>query len=441
MDNAVGERTVRKVFWRIVPFVMLLAIINYIDRINIGVAALEMNKDLGFSATSYGFGAGVFFIGYCFFEVPSNLILARVGVRRWLARIMVTWGIIATGMAWVSGDISFYVMRFLLGVAEAGFLPGVMYYFRHWLPPQTRGMTLAIYMANTALSLMIGTPLSTWIMGAFDGAFGLHGWQMVFILEGLPAVIIGFLVLYILTERPAEATWLSADEKRWLARQLEAERIAQGERGATTLRQGFFDRRVILISVMCFFLICANFSVVFWLPQIIKAFGGVTNNQVGLLISLVFLLASITMVLWGRHSDRTGDRRWHLVLGFIVGAAGLVAGGLAPTPTTQFIGLCFAAIGVWSTFGVFWALAADFLSGAAAAGGLALINSIGTFGGFAGPFIVGFVRDRTQNFTASLLVLAGSALIAAILSAMLRNEWRPEAQTKLAGAAASVGDD
>ena len=166
MDQDVGERTLRKVFWRIVPFVMLLAIINYIDRINIGVAALEMNKDLGFSATSYGFGAGVFFIGYCFFEVPSNLILARVGVRRWLARIMVTWGIIATGMAWVSGDISFYVMRFLLGVAEAGFLPGVMYYFRHWLPPQTRGMTLAIYMANTALSLMIGTPLSTWIMGA-----------------------------------------------------------------------------------------------------------------------------------------------------------------------------------------------------------------------------------------------------------------------------------
>jgi MFS transporter, ACS family, tartrate transporter len=430
MSSMSGEKTLRKIGWHILPFVMLIGVVGYIDRVNISIAALEMNKDLGFSPAVYGFGAGIYYLGYCF-EIPSNLILMRVGVRRWIARIMITWGLVATGMAWIHSDVSFYVMRFLLGLAEAGFLPGVMFYFRGWFPAQTRGKFLSIFMAYTAISNIIGAPLSASLMTAFNGAFGLHGWQMMFILEGVPAVIMGILVLYFLTETPKDARWLGEDERRWLVQTLEAERIAQGTRSATTLWQGLLDPRVLLVTLLCFFLVCANYSVVFWLPQIIKAFGGISNNQVGLLVSLVFVFACVAMILWGWHSDRTGDRRWHLVISATVGAAGLAAAGLSPTPLIQFISLCFAAIGVWSMFGVFWALPADFLSGGAAATGLALINSFGTLGAFAGPYLVGYVRAQTQSFTASLLVLAASALICAILSLLLRNEWRPRAAVQL----------
>jgi MFS transporter, ACS family, tartrate transporter len=415
-----------KIAWRILPFLLLLGVLNYLDRANIAFAALEMNKDLGFGPAVYGFGAGVFFLSYCVLEVPSNLILVRVGVRRWMARIMITWGVIAMATAWINGETSFYVMRFLLGAAEAGFLPAIMYYLRQWFPGQSRGKLLAVYMSNTAIANIVGGPLAAWLMTTFSGAFGLHGWQMLFILEGLPSVIVGVLVLYWMTERPDAARWLTPAEKQWLRDALQSELSAQGSRAATSLRQGFLDSRVLLITALCFFLIVGNFGVVFWLPQIVKGLGNLSINQVGLLTAIPYLLACAAMIAWGAHSDRTGDRKWHLVIGALVGAAGLVESALVTEPVAAFIGLCVAAIGIWSMFGVFWALPSDFLSGRAAAGGMALINSVGTFGGFCGPYIFGFVRERTGNFSDSLLVLAGSIAICAVIASLLRNEWRRE---------------
>lgn len=317
-------------------------------------------------------------------------------------------------------------MRFLLGVAEAGFLPAIMYYCRAWFPAQSRGKILGIFMSHTAIANIIGGPLAAALMGTFDGAFGLRGWQMLFILEGLPSVLVGIGLLWWLTEKPADATWLSDTEKSDLTRLLEAEISNQGSRAATTLKQGFLDRRVILITALCFFLVLSNFGVVFWLPQIVKGLGTLTTMQVGLLTALPYILACIAMILWGIHSDRTADRRWHLFIGGAVGAVGLAGSSVAGTPELAFVGLCVGAMGIWSMFGVFWATPADFLSGMAAASGLALINSIGTVGGFVGPFVVGIVRDQTGSFTASLLTLAGSALVAGCLALLLRNEWRRE---------------
>jgi len=433
MELELEKRTVGKVSRRLIPFCMLLFIFNYLDRVNIGFAALQMNKELGFSSTVYGLGAGIFFIGYFFFEVPSNLILERIGARLWIARIAITWGIISTGMAWVYDETSFYVVRFLLGVAEAGLLPGILLYFSYWFPARERAKALAFFMTATAISNIIGAPLSTGLLG-LDGLYGFHGWQLLFILEGVPSIIMGFVVLRYLNNKPEEASWLAPDEKTWLARVLSAESTAREETsGRMTLRLGLTNPRVLLIALLCFFLVAGNFGVVFWLPQIIKAFGGMSNMEVGLLTAVPYILAAFAMVWWGRHSDRTGDRKWHLVIAALIGSAGLAASAVSTDPMLSFVALCVAAIGIWSMFGVFWALPADFLSGVAAAGGFALINSIGTLGGFTGPFLVGFVRDRTGTFSASLLVLSGFVLVAALLPAMFR------LQPKRAPAVASLG--
>lgn len=416
----IEQRTLGKIKRRLIPFCMLLFILNYIDRVNIGFAALQMNKDLGFSPAVYGFGAGIFFIGYFFFEVPSNLILEKVGARLWIARIAITWGIVSIAMAWVHDETSFYVVRFLLGVAEAGLLPGLLLYFSYWFPSRDRGRALALFMTATTISNIVGAPLSTALLG-LDGVFGLRGWQLMFVLEGLPSILMGFAVLYWLTDRPEQATWLADDEKAWLTRVLSAERVAKEEvSGRMTLRLGLMSPRVLLVAVLCFFLVSGNFGVVFWLPQIIKGFGGLTNMQVGLLAAVPYILAAFAMVWWGHHSDRTGDRKWHLAIAAVVGASGLAGSALATDPTASFVALCVAAVGIWSMFGVFWAIPADFLSGIAAASGFALINSIGTLGGFAGPYLVGFVRERTGTFSASLLVLAGFVLVAALLATLLR---------------------
>lgn len=422
MGTRETTRIFTKVAWRILPFMMVLAIINYLDRANVAFAALQMNQDLGLTAAAYGFGAGVFFLGYCLFEIPSNLILAKVGVRRWLTRITITWGIIATATAWISSEYSFYIMRFLLGVAEAGFLPAIMYYFRLWLPGQERAKILGIFMSYTAVSNIIGGPLATWLMTTFDGAGGLHGWQVMFLVEGLPSVIIGFFVFYFMAESPEEASWLSTDEKRQIAQALEGEIRSQGARAATALRQGFLDRRVMVLTCLCFFLVIANFGTVFWLPQIIKNFGGLSNVQVGLLSTVPYVLACAAMIAWGYHSDHVGDRKWHLFTSAVTGAVGLVFSAVVANPTASFVGLCVAAVGIWSMFGVFWAMPADFLSGKAAAGGLALINSFGTLGGFVGPYLFGFVRGSTGSFAAGLYVLAGAAVVAGVLALFLRNE-------------------
>jgi len=419
MDQEIEKRTLRKIERRLIYFCMLLFILNYIDRINVGIAALQMNKDLGFGPTIYGAGAGIFFIGYFIFEIPSNLILERVGARIWLARIAITWGIISAASAWIYNETSFYIIRFLLGFAEAGLLPGIMLYFSYWFPQRERGKALALFMTGTAISNIIGAPLSAALLG-LDGVFGFRGWQIMFVLEGIPSVIVGFAALYYLTDKPAQAKWLTAEEKTWLERVL-AQEVAAKEAvsGRMTLRMGLTNPRILLISLLCFFLVSGNFGVVFWMPQIIKALGDLSIMQVGVLTTIPYIAAVIAMVWWGHHSDRTGDRKWHLAIAALVGSAGLAASAVSPNPLLSFVALCVAAVGIWSMFGVFWAMPADLLSSTAAAGGFALINSIGTLGGFSGPFLIGFVRERTGTFTASLLLLAGFVLIAALISALL----------------------
>jgi len=413
-----GSSALRKVLQRLLPFTMLLFFFSLIDRTNISFAALQMNEDLGFSPTVYGFAAGIFFVGYCLFEVPSNLVLMRVGARRWLARIMLTWGVIVVATAWVSGFRSFYVMRFLLGVAEAGLLPGLFYYLGAWIPASHRGLGLSVLMSTAALSNVIGGPLATGIM-ELDGWFGLRGWQLVFILEGVPTVLVGIAALVWLPETPRDARWLGPAECDWLETTIARENATKARAGAISLRQGLTDRRVLIATVFSFFLVCCNFGTVFWLPQILKSLGQLTNLQVGRLSVVPFLIGGIGMILWGRHSDRGHDRRWHLVASGVLAMCGYTLAGLASTPTVSFVGLCLATLGVWSMFGVFWAIAADLLAGPAAAAGLAFINSVGTLGGFVAPVLMGYIRDVTGAFKGSLLALAAFAALTAVIAPLL----------------------
>jgi ACS family tartrate transporter-like MFS transporter len=418
MSHDPGAAALRKVLRRLLPFTMVLLFFSLIDRTNISFAALQMNADLGFGPTVYGFAAGIFFLGYCLFEVPSNLVLVRVGARRWLARIMITWGLIVVATAWVGGATSLYVMRFLLGVAEAGLLPGLFYYLGTWIPASHRGLGYSVLMSTAALSNVIGGPLATGIM-ELDGAFGFRGWQLVFILEGIPTVLVGFAVLALLPDSPREAQWLEASERDWLESTISRENAAKVHVGATSLRQGFTDRRVLIATVFSFFLVCCNFGTVFWLPQILKSLGDLTNLQVGQLSVLPYLLGGIGMIFWGRHSDRGNDRRWHLVGSGVLATTGYALAGLASTPLLSFVGLCIATLAIWSMFGVFWAIAADLLAGRAAAAGLAFINSVGTLGGFVAPILMGYFRDVTGDFAGSLLLLAVFAALTALIAPLL----------------------
>jgi ACS family tartrate transporter-like MFS transporter len=413
-----GASALRKVLQRLLPFTMLLFFFSLIDRTNISFAALQMNDDLGFGPTVYGFAAGIFFVGYCLFEVPSNLVLMRVGARPWLARIMLTWGVIVVATAWVNGLTSLYTMRFLLGVAEAGLLPGLFYYLGTWIPASHRGLGLSVLMSTAALSNVIGGPLATGIM-ELDGWLGFRGWQLVFLLEGVPTVLVGIAVLAWLPETPRDARWLEPAERDWLESTIARENAAKARVGAMSLRQGFTDRRVLIATVFSFCLVCCNFGTVFWLPQILKSLGSLSNLQVGQLSVVPYLLGGIGMILWGRHSDRGNDRRWHLVASGVLATIGYALAGLASTPAISFLGLCLATLGVWSMFGVFWAIAADLLAGAAAAAGLAFINSVGTLGGFVAPLAMGYLRDVTGTFTGSLLALAAFAAFTALLAPLL----------------------
>lgn len=415
-------KVLAKVVGRLLPFLMLLGIVHQIDRVNISYAALQMNSDIGLTATAFGFGAGLFSLTTLFLEIPSNYIQLRIGTRLWFTRIMATWGIAAMAMSLIQGPYSFYFFRFALGAAEAGFLAGAIFYFRSWLPALIRGRVLGTFASYAVITFFIGGPLSTSIMTACDGAFGLHGWQMMYILEGAPAVLLAVAVYFYLPDCPADAKFLTVEERRWLIETLDVEDAAQGERGLESFRQGLKDRRVLLVALLCFFLLVTNFGLGFWLPQIVKSFGALSNNQVGWLTSIPYLLAIPSMFLWGRHSDKSGERRWHLISGYLTSALGFTIAGVATTPIVTFIGICIGAVGLYSTFGPFWALPSDFLKGGAAAAGLAVANSGGALGGFVGPYLMGFLRDRTNGFEASLLVLACSILCAAVVSAYFRSD-------------------
>jgi ACS family tartrate transporter-like MFS transporter len=417
--DPVAQSALRKVRWRLIPFLFLLYIVAYLDRVNVGFAAIDMNRDLGFSAAVYGLGSGIFFLSYTSLEVPSNLLLTRFGVRVWIARIMFTWGVVSTAMMFVNGAVAFYVLRFLLGAAEAGFFPGIIYYLTHWFPARERGRAVGLFMTATALAGVVGAPLSSALL-QLDGALGLKGWQWLFLIEGLPAVLLTPVVLAHMTERPEDAAWLTRDERDWLSREMAAEQ-AETSHAHVTLREALLSPRLWLVCVPYLCIVIAFYGVTFWLPQIVQASSGLGSATVVLLSAIPYVAATIGLVVVGTRSDRTGERRWHVAGPCLIGAAGFVLTVLGPgTLAFSLATLSIAAFGIWGTLGPFWAMPTAFLRGTAAAGGIALVNSVGNVGGFIGPIIVGWIRDATGGFTAGLLTLAGVLVLGAAIAASIQ---------------------
>ena len=411
--SELGRRTLRKVAWRLIPFMGLLYFLAFVDRVNIGFAALTMNADLGLTPSMFGFASGIFFIAYALFEVPSNIIMERVGARLWIARIMITWGLLSASTAFVSSANGLYVLRFLLGVAEAGFFPGMILYLTYWFPAVARARIVSAFMIALPISTVIGSPVSTAMLSL--NAFGLRGWQLMFLAEGIPAVLLGIAVLAVLRDGPAKAAWLADDERDWLQGQLAAERAALGSVSHSSLA-GVSDPRVWVLGLVYFGLLVGNYGVGFWLPQIVKGLGNLSNFEVGLVTALPYAAAAVTMYLWGSHSDRVRERTWHVALPAFVGALGLALSAYwSGTPVLSFAALCLTVMGCYSALPVFWTLPTSILAGSAAAAGIALTNSIGNTGGFLGPTLVGLVTDATGSFTAALWALGGFVAAAGVI--------------------------
>jgi ACS family tartrate transporter-like MFS transporter len=408
------SRTILKVSWRLLPLIVVSYLVAYIDRTNVSFAAITMNPDLGLTPYVYGLGAGIFFLGYALFEVPSNMILERAGARLWIARIMLTWGIISGLMAAATGPVSFLVLRFLLGVAEAGFFPGMIFYLTYWYPAAYRARVLSTLFLAVPVANVLASVISGAILG-MDGIWGLRGWQWVFILEALPAVILAFVVLRVMTERPAVANWLSADEREWLESELQAERHKVESAGRLSLLQALVDKRVLMLSAIYFTSVTASYGVVFFLPQIVKGFGH-SNLVTGFLTAIPYAFGVIGLLLWGYSSDRRRERRWHLIVSISLASLGLAGAAWLTGSYWALAAMSIAAIGIYGSRPSFWPMPSLFLTGAAAAAGIALINSIGNVGGYVGPFIVGWIKDRTGSFEMGLYFLAGCALTSALIT-------------------------
>ena len=416
--------TIRAISWRLIPFLVLAYFFSYLDRVNLGFAALTMNAELKFSPTVFAWGAGIFFIGYFIFEVPSNLALEKFGASRWIARIMVTWGIISALMALVSGVWSFYGLRFLLGVAEAGFFPGIILYLTYWYPAEYRARFLAAFAVAVPVSSVIGAPISGLLLG-LDGAMGFKGWQWLFIIEGIPSVLLGIVTWFYLTDRPAKADWLTAEQKAWLSAKLESEIAAKQAAEHLTLGQALASPKVITLSLVYFGFVGALYGMQFWLPQIIKAFG-FTNAQTGFVAAVPYLFGTVAMILWARHSDATRERVAHVGLPLLLTAVALGICGYMDNPYVTMVALIVAAIGIFGTFAVFWTLPTAWLCGTAAAGAIALINSIGNLAGFGGPYLIGWVKEATGSTSTGLLVLAVLPLIGGLLVFLGGHETKTE---------------
>lgn len=422
MDMALEQRTLRRITWRIVPFIMLLYFVAYIDRVNIGFAALTMKGDLGFTASILGFGAGIFFWGYFLFEVPSNIILHKVGARLWIARVMVTWGIISACMAFVEGPTSFYVVRFLLGAAEAGFFPGIILYISYWFPARHRAGVTAFFMAAAPISTALGSPLSAALL-EMDGLMGLRGWQWMFILEALPALLLGVVVFFYMTDKPEQATWLKADERAWLVKEMKAEALAKSADSQHGGLAGLLNPRVLALALIYFGTSAGLYTLGIWAPQIIKQLG-VSSMTVGLLNAIPPTVSVVAMVLWSRHSDRTGERTWHVVLACLAAAIGLAVASGANGMVGLIAALTLVNIGISCAKPPLWSMPTMFLSGAAAATGIATINSIGNLGGFVGPAMIGWIKDRTGSFEGGLYFVAGLLVLSAVLTLVLSRSQR-----------------
>jgi len=418
----VAQSALRKVRRRLIPFLFLLYVIAYLDRVNVGFAAIDMNRDLGFSAATYGLGSGIFFLSYTLLEVPSNLMLARLGARVWIARIMFTWGVMSTAMILVAGPTSFYLLRFLLGAAEAGFFPGLIFYLTHWFPARERARAVALFMTATAMAGVIGAPISSALL-QFDGAFGFRGWQWLFLVEGLPAILMAPVVLGLLTERPAGAAWLTAAERDWLTAEMSREQ-AQTDDARLTLRDAVRSGRLWALSLLYFCIVIAFYGISFWLPQIVQSTSALGSATVVLLTAIPYTAATIGLVVVGARSDRAGERRWHVAIPCLIGATGFALTVVGPQSLAiSLTTLSLAAFGIWGALGPFWTLPTAFLRGTAAAAGIAIVNSIGNIGGFAGPYLIGWVRETTGAFGGGLLTLAGLLVLgAAVAAAMPRSQ-------------------
>jgi MFS transporter, ACS family, tartrate transporter len=432
VDDAIERSAIRKIYWRLLPVAIFTYLLAYVDRINVGFAALTMRGDLHMSATEFGFASGIFFWGYFIFEVPSNIIMEKVGARLWIARIMISWGLLAAATAFVTGANSFAVLRFLLGLAEAGFLPGLILYFTYWLPGYHHARVVSGFLVGLPIAVALGSPISTALL-SLDGWLGLRGWQHMYLFEGLPTVVIGFLVLFILTDKPAQATFLTQPEKDWLSRTLDAERAAKEAKGRMTLWQALINPKVLLLAFNYLGIITASLGMLIFIPQIIKSLGVTSNMTVGWLTMIPYAIAAVVELAWGQISDRMNERRWNLFVGCMFSAVGLVIAGLTMGTWWAMVGMTIAASGFYGTKGPFWAMPGMFLTGPAAAAAIAWINSIGNLGGFFGPWYVGFMKDATGSYTGGLYGLALFGFAAAAITAFFLDipnatDARPAAQ-------------
>ncbi|SAK56534.1 major facilitator transporter [Caballeronia fortuita] len=416
-DFAASERTLAKAFRRILPFIFLCYVVSYLDRTNVGFAALTMNKDLGLTGEQFGFAAGLFSIGYFLFEIPSNLIMQKVGARVWIARIMITWGVCSMLTAFVVGPKSFAAARFLLGIAEAGFTPGIYLYFTHWFPGKWRAKVTAAFLVGIPVANMIGSPISGALL-QLGGLHGLKSWQWLLLIEGLPAVLLGIACLFILADRPGKATWLSDEEKATLDRRLAAEQSDIGSKHGSTLRDAMTNWRVFVLAFVNFCGIVGSVGVGLWMPQIIKQFG-VTHSVVGWLTAVPYLIGAFAMLWWARVANKAHKRVPYVAGALLIAAAALACSALTDVPMLKLIALCFTVSGILAFQATYWAIPSSFLTGRAAAGGLALIVSVGNLGGFAGPSMIGSLKQMSGGFTVPLLAVSAVLLIGALTIAWL----------------------
>ncbi|ABX63341.1 D-galactonate transporter [Brucella suis 63/252] len=411
--EVVENMTYRKVAFRIIPLLMICYIIAYLDRVNVGFAKLQMSEELGFSEAIYGLGAGLFFIGYFFFEIPSNILLHKLGARLWIARIMITWGLLSALFAFVQTEWQFYILRFLLGATEAGFYPGVILYLTYWFPSHRRGKMFALFQAGSPAAGIFGNPLSGWIMDQFHDTAGWQGWQWMFVLEAIPAVVLGVVILLYLDNSVKAAKWLTEEEKAIISRDIEAD--SKGKAASHSLMSLVKNPMLWVMTLIYFCFVMGQYGLTLWMPTLIRASGVTSNVTIGLLGAIPFICAIIAMVIFSRSADHYRERRWHLVVPALLGAVGFVVAASATNTTVSIIFLSMAAAGVLACAPLFWSLPTAILSGAAAAAGIALINSVANLAGFISPYMVGIIRDATHSSELGMYVLAGFLILGAAI--------------------------
>jgi len=437
VDASLEKSAMRKIYTRLLPFAILSYFLAYIDRINVSFAGLTMRGDLDMSATTFGFAVGTFYWGYFLFEVPSNIIMEKVGARIWIARIMITWGLLAGATAFATGATSFGIIRFLLGVAEAGFFPGIVLYFTYWFPSYHHARIVSGFLIGLPIAVAAGAPISTGLLG-LDGLWGLHGWQVMYIAEAVPTILIGIVTLFVLTDRPEQAKFLTREEKDWLAAKLASEKKAKEDVKKFSLLQGMFDSKVLLLALNYFGIVTASLGMLIFIPQIIKSLGTFSNMTVGWLTMIPYIFGGIGLVAWGYVSDRMNERRWNLLGACICSTVGLVIAGLTMGTWWALVGMSIAAFGFYGSKGPFWSMPPMFLTGTAAAASIAWINSIGNLGGFFGPWWIGVMKDLTGSFAGGLYGLALLGMIASIVCAFFLHIPNPVAVVRPQAAGAQA---